>query len=93
MSAVVVLFEPEERPKAVLVLSLSTMIGLPLGPIVGGALLQSFWWGSVFLINVPVIAAALVAVVKFLPLGRGRAGEPRLRRRSASCWRPRDWSR
>ena len=69
MSAVVVLFEPDERPKAVLVLSLSTMVGLPLGPIVGGALLQSFWWGSVFIINVPVIAAALVAVVLFLPSG------------------------
>jgi DHA2 family multidrug resistance protein-like MFS transporter len=69
MSAVVVLFEPEERPKAVLVLSLATMIGLPLGPVVGGALLQSFWWGSVFIVNVPVIAAALVAVVRFLPAG------------------------
>ncbi|WP_036563184.1 MFS transporter [Nocardioides halotolerans] len=69
MSAVVVLFEPEERPKAVLVLSLSTVVGLPLGPIVGGALLQSFWWGSVFVINVPVIAAALVAVATFLPAG------------------------
>jgi EmrB/QacA subfamily drug resistance transporter len=69
MSAVVVLFDPEERPKAVLVLSLSTMVGLPLGPIVGGALLQTFWWGSVFIINVPVIAAALVAVVRFLPSG------------------------
>ena len=80
MSAVVVLFEPEERPKAVLVLSLSTMVGLPLGPIVGGALLQSFWWGSVFIINVPVIAAALVAVVAVPALRRGRAGEPGLRR-------------
>jgi EmrB/QacA subfamily drug resistance transporter len=69
MSAVVVLFEPEERPKAVVVLSLSTMVGLPLGPILGGALLQSFWWGSVFIINVPVIAAALVAVARFLPAG------------------------
>ena len=69
MSAVVVLFEPEERPRAVLVLSLSTMVGLPLGPILGGALLQSFWWGSVFIVNVPVIALALVAVVRFLPSG------------------------
>src|SRR4051812_7962503 len=69
MSAVVVLFEPEERPKAILVLSLSTMVGLPLGPVVGGALLQSFWWGSVFLVNVPVIAAALVAVLVCLPSG------------------------
>jgi EmrB/QacA subfamily drug resistance transporter len=69
MSAVVVMFEPEERPKAILVLSLSTMIGLPLGPIVGGALLQSFWWGSVFVVNVPVIALALIAVARFLPSG------------------------
>jgi len=76
MSAVVVLFEPEERPKAVLVMSLSTMVGLPLGPIVGGALLQSFWWGSVFIVNVPVIALALVAVARFLPSG-GVAQESR----------------
>jgi len=69
MSAVVVLFEPHERPRAVMVLSLSTMVGLPLGPIVGGALLQSFWWGSVFIINVPVILVALVAVALYLPSG------------------------
>jgi MFS transporter, DHA2 family, multidrug resistance protein len=69
MSAVVVMFEPHERPKAIMVMSLSTMVGLPLGPIVGGALLQSFWWGSVFIVNVPVIAVALVAVARFLPAG------------------------
>jgi DHA2 family multidrug resistance protein-like MFS transporter len=67
MSAVVVLFEPSERPRAVLVLSLSTMIGLPLGPIIGGALLQTFWWGSVFVINVPAIVLAFVAVAKLFP--------------------------
>jgi DHA2 family multidrug resistance protein-like MFS transporter len=67
MSAVVVLFEPEERPKAVLVLSLSTMIGLPLGPILGGALLQSFWWGSVFIINVPVMVLLVVLGPVLLP--------------------------
>jgi MFS transporter, DHA2 family, multidrug resistance protein len=66
---VVVMFEPEERPKAILVMSLATMVGLPLGPIVGGALLQSFWWGSVFIVNVPVIAVALFAVVRYLPRG------------------------
>jgi MFS transporter, DHA2 family, multidrug resistance protein len=69
MSAVVVMFEPEERPRAIMVMSLSTMVGLPLGPIVGGALLQSFWWGSVFIVNVPVIALALVAVLRYLPAG------------------------
>jgi EmrB/QacA subfamily drug resistance transporter len=67
MSAVVVLFEPAERSRAILVLSLSTMVGLPLGPIVGGLLLQNFWWGSVFAINVPVIALAILAVARFMP--------------------------
>ena len=80
MSAVVVLFEPEERPKAVLVLSLSTMVGLPLGPIVGGALLQSFWWGSVFVINVPGDRRGPGGGGPVPAVGRRRAGEPRLRR-------------
>jgi MFS transporter, DHA2 family, multidrug resistance protein len=70
MSAVVVLFEPPERPKAVLVLGLSTMVGLPLGPIAGGLLLQHFWWGSVFIVNVPVVVFALVAIARFMPAGR-----------------------
>lgn len=75
MSAVVVLFEPAERPRAVLVLSLSTMVGLPLGPIAGGLLLDHFWWGSVFVLNVPVIVFALVAVARFMPASGGGASE------------------
>lgn len=67
MSAVVVLFEPEERGRAITVLSASTMLGLPLGPVVAGVLLQHFWWGSVFLVNVPVVIAAAVAVAFLLP--------------------------
>jgi DHA2 family multidrug resistance protein-like MFS transporter len=74
MSAVVVLFEPDERPRAVLVLSLSTMIGLPLGPIIGGALLQQFWWGSVFIINVPAIVLAFIAVARLFPADAPRTG-------------------
>lgn len=70
MSAVVVLFDPPERPRAVLVLSSATVIGLPLGPILGGLLLQHFWWGSVFVVNLPVVLFALVAVGMFLPAGR-----------------------
>lgn len=46
--------------------SLST-VGMALGPIVGGALLQVFWWGSVFLINVPVAAAAFIATIMLAP--------------------------
>jgi MFS transporter, DHA2 family, multidrug resistance protein len=67
MSSVVVLFEPEERPKAIGVIGAATIVGLPAGPLVGGALLNHFWWGSVFLINVPVIAIALIAAATLLP--------------------------
>jgi EmrB/QacA subfamily drug resistance transporter len=67
MAVLPVLFTPEERPRAVVVWATANMIGIPLGPILGGWLLDRYWWGSVFLINLPVIAAALVAVLVLLP--------------------------
>ncbi|HEY3261019.1 MAG TPA: DHA2 family efflux MFS transporter permease subunit [Pseudonocardiaceae bacterium] len=70
MAVLPVLFTDEERPRAINVWVAATAIGLPLGPIVGGWLLDNFWWGSVFLINVPLIAAALVAVSVLLPESR-----------------------
>jgi MFS transporter, DHA2 family, multidrug resistance protein len=48
----------------------AVFIGYPLGPILGGWLLDTFWWGSVFLINVPVIVIALVAVALLMPESR-----------------------
>ena len=36
-------------------------LGIGIGPVVGGWLLNHFWWGSVFLVNVPVVIVALVA--------------------------------
>ncbi|MGI8450213.1 MAG: DHA2 family efflux MFS transporter permease subunit [Streptosporangiaceae bacterium] len=67
MSTVVVLFEPAERGRAIGVVSIATILGLPAGPLIGGALLNHFWWGSVFLVNVPVIAVALLAAGLLLP--------------------------
>jgi len=59
---------------AIFPLSLSVIpvlfISFPIGPIVGGYLLDNFWWGSVFLINVPVVALALIAVAFLLPESR-----------------------
>jgi hypothetical protein len=48
----------------------ATFISFPIGPIVGGYLHDHFWWGSVFLINVPVVVLALVAVAVLLPESR-----------------------
>ena len=42
-------------------------IGIAIGPIVGGVLLQHFWWGSVFLVNVPVVCIALVLGYLLVP--------------------------
>jgi MFS transporter, DHA2 family, multidrug resistance protein len=65
-----VLFTPEERPRAIAIVGGATFLGYPIGPIVGGWLLDHFWWGSVFLINVPVVVIALVAVAVLLPESR-----------------------
>src|SRR5580704_4408660 len=70
LSVLPVLFAPEERQKAVAAIAGSTMLSFPIGPIVGGYLLNHFWWGSVFLINVPIVVIALVAVVFLMPESR-----------------------
>lgn len=61
------LFAPGERTKAVGIVSAASALGAPLGPIVGGWLLDHFWWGSIFLINVPMVAIGITACVFLLP--------------------------
>ena len=56
-----------ERTLAIAVWGSVSVIGAAAGPILGGLLLEHFWWGSVFLINVPVVIAALIAT----PLAAG----------------------
>jgi MFS transporter, DHA2 family, multidrug resistance protein len=70
LAVIPVLFAPEERQKAIAIMASATFISFPIGPIVGGYLLDHFWWGSVFLINVPVVVLALVAVALLLPESR-----------------------
>jgi MFS transporter, DHA2 family, multidrug resistance protein len=50
-----------ERTIAIAIWGSVSIVGVALGPIIGGTLLEFFWWGSVFLINVPVVVAGLVA--------------------------------
>lgn len=67
------LFGPDERAKAVGAVSAASALGLPLGPIIGGWLLDHFWWGSVFLVNVPMAALGIAACVLLLPETRDPA--------------------
>jgi EmrB/QacA subfamily drug resistance transporter len=70
LSGLAVMFTPEERPRAVGIWATANFLALPLGPIVGGWVLSNLWWGWVFLMNLPVLALALVAVLVLLPESR-----------------------
>jgi EmrB/QacA subfamily drug resistance transporter len=63
-------FEPRERGRAIGIWAVAVGIGVAIGPIVGGLLLAHFWWGSVFLINVPVTAIGVAAIAMLVPESR-----------------------
>jgi EmrB/QacA subfamily drug resistance transporter len=65
-----VLFDETERPRAIGAVTAAAMLGYPIGPLLGGWMLTRFDWSWVFLINVPVVALAVVAVVVLLPESR-----------------------
>ncbi|MFJ4987421.1 MFS transporter [Streptomyces sp. NPDC088732] len=62
--------DPKERTTAIGISSGIGAASFALGPVVGGLLLDHFWWGSVFLVNVPLMAVVLVAGVLVLPESR-----------------------
>jgi DHA2 family multidrug resistance protein-like MFS transporter len=65
-------FEPAERPRAIGLWATAVGLGIATGPVLGGLLLDHFWWGSVFLINVPVTVAGILAVAILVPESRSR---------------------
>jgi MFS transporter, DHA2 family, multidrug resistance protein len=77
LSALTVLFTKEERPRAVGIWAAANFLALPLGPILGGWLLTYYWWGWVFLLNVPVALVGLVAAFALVPESRAEQ-RPRL---------------
>ncbi|GLY85746.1 MFS transporter [Actinoallomurus iriomotensis] len=78
LSILTTVFDDEERKKAIAIWSSVLMLGALGGPIVGGLLLDHFWWGSVFLLNVPIAALGIVASLLLIPESRGPAGRPDL---------------
>ena len=70
LSVLAVLFSEEERPRAVGIWAAANFIALPIGPIFGGWLLTNYWWGWIFLMNVPVAALGIIAVIALVPESR-----------------------
>lgn len=65
--------DPGERTRAIGIWTASLSGGIALGPVIGGLLLEAFWWGSVFLVNVPVIVLLLVITPRLVPEYRSPA--------------------
>src|SRR5205814_1343496 len=65
-----VFVDPAERARAIGVWAGVSGLGVAVGPTLGGWLLEHFWWGSVFLINVPVVLVGLIAGRFLVPSSR-----------------------
>ncbi|MEV7283633.1 MFS transporter [Streptomyces sp. NPDC093252] len=63
-------FERDEQPKAIGIWAGGVGLAIAVGPITGGILLDHFWWGSVFLINVPIVILALGLMIWLVPDSR-----------------------
>ncbi|HNC06458.1 MAG TPA: MFS transporter, partial [Solirubrobacterales bacterium] len=64
----------EERVRAVGIWSAVSAGGAAIGPLIGGFLVEHFWWGAVFLINVPIVLVIIPVAIRLLP--ESRAAEP-----------------
>ncbi len=67
MAIVTFTFTGQARAAAFGMFSVSSGIGLAAGPVLGGLLLDHFWWGSVFLVNVPIVAVAVTGILAVVP--------------------------
>ncbi|WP_328402719.1 MFS transporter [Streptomyces sp. NBC_00390] len=68
--------DPKERSFAIGIWGAMASAGAAVGPVVGGFLLEHFWWGSVFLINLPVMAVLVIVGIRLLPESKNRVAGP-----------------
>ncbi|MFI6723818.1 MFS transporter [Streptomyces atratus] len=68
--------DPRERSLAIGIWGAMASAGAAVGPVVGGFLLEHFWWGSVFLINLPVMAVLVAVGIKMIPESKNPAPGP-----------------
>ncbi|HSZ48334.1 MAG TPA: MFS transporter [Streptosporangiaceae bacterium] len=70
LSIITNIFDPRERARAIGIWASAVGVAIAVGPITGGLLLDHFWWGSVFLINVPLTAVGIAAIIAIVPESR-----------------------
>jgi len=68
--------DPKERAQAIAIWSATAGMAIAIGPVTGGWLLEHFWWGSVFLINVPVVIVAVVLGQLVVPTSKDPSAPP-----------------
>jgi DHA2 family multidrug resistance protein-like MFS transporter len=67
LAIVATMYPSEERARAIAAWAVFGASGLALGPVIGGVLLAHFWWGSVFLVNVPLVAVGVIVGLFVIP--------------------------
>ncbi|MER6617043.1 MFS transporter [Streptomyces xantholiticus] len=75
LAVVVQVFDETERVKAIALWSTVSSLGFAAGPLLGGVMLDHFWWGAIFLINIPVVVIGLLAVVALVPESKNPQGD------------------
>ncbi|MFJ9039900.1 MFS transporter [Streptomyces sp. NPDC102406] len=75
LAVVVQIFDDSERVKAIGLWATVNSLGFAVGPLLGGVMLDHFWWGAIFLINIPVAVIALIAVLALVPESKNPSGE------------------
>ncbi len=75
LAVVVQIFDEGERVKAIGIWATVNSLGFAAGPLIGGVMLDHFWWGAIFLINIPVAVVGLVAVARLVPESKNPRGD------------------
>ena len=76
LSLLTTIFPPQERRRAIATWAGFAGAGAAVGPILSGALLEHFWWGAVFLVNLPIVAVVVAAVAIFSPTSKDPEATP-----------------
>lgn len=76
LSIITDIFPPDERGRAIAVWAAIAGLGIVAGPVIGGWLLEHFWWGSVFLVNLPIVSLAVVGGYELVPESKDPQATP-----------------